>query len=295
MVMLYIYLYMNIRKIIKEEIDDFGWVSQHMDSVPDDDVTLVVYLTYGVEHTIGLKEMEWRHYGIPAYINEDGYEFVIGTEDEYKEGLYRYYKEQIEEYGVEGGWNESYVKPLDWIIIPYGWIDDFCQGESEYYVDDLDTGEIIREVSLESTFDELTEQLDNINNEIRDLELEGRPLEPDSDEFGDLTDKINELEDERTDIELQLHDLVNRSIEQIKGSVYGDMKDEIGDDPIKYLVNRFGMEPNAVIDSMGFELDSEGMARHLTQFRFFGEMNREDGEYTTENVGNETYYIMKVD
>tara|TARA_R110000803_G_scaffold73175_1_gene136934 strand:- start:994 stop:1854 length:861 start_codon:yes stop_codon:yes gene_type:complete len=285
---------MNIRKIIKEEIDDFGWVSQHMDSVPDDDVTLVVYLTYGVEHTIGLKEMEWGYYGIPAYINEDGHEFVIGTEDEYKEGLYQYYKEQIEEYGVEGGWNESYVKPLDWIIIPDGWIDDFCQEESEYYVDDLDTGDIMREVSLESTFDELTEQLDNINNEIRDLELEGRPLEPDSDEFGDLTDKINELEDERTDIELQLHDLVDRSIEQIKGSVYGDMKDEIGDDPITYLVNRFGMEPNAVIDSMGFVLDSEGMARHLTQFRFFGEMNHEDGEYTTENVGNETYYIMKV-
>jgi hypothetical protein len=292
--MLYIYVYMNIRKIIKEEIDDFGWVSQHMDSVPDDDVTLVVYLTYGVEHTIGLKEMEWRYYGIPAYINEDGHEFVIGTEDEYIEGLYRYYKEQIEEYGVEGGWNESYVKPLDWIIIPDGWIDDFCQEESEFYVDDLTEEQIIQEVGVESTYDELTEQLNDHKLHIEGLEQESRPLDPDSGDFEAVSNEIDELQDKITDIELQLHDLVDRSIEQIKGSVYGDMKDEIGDDPIKYLVNRFGMEPNTVINEMDFELDSEGMARHLTQFRFFGEMNHEDGEYTTENVGNETYYIMKV-
>lgn len=287
---------MDIRKIIKEEIDDFDWVSQHMDSVPDDDETLVVYLTYGVEYTRGLERAEWSfHGGIPQFINENGDEFVIGTEDEYIEGLYEYYKSTIDNDELPlDGWNSAYVNPLDWIIIPNGWINDFCRDESEYYVDNLETNEIMIEVGLELEYDELTEQLDNVNNDIRELELEGRPLETDSGEFGDLTDKINELEDKRTDIELQLHDLVDRGIEQIKRSYYRDMKDEMGDEPIKYISNRFGTSIDTTISQMGFELDSEGMARHLTQYRLFGEMNHEDGEYTTENVGNETYYIMKV-
>lgn len=273
---------MNIRRIIKEEIDDFEWVSQHMDSVPDDDETLVVYLTYGVEYTRGLERAEWSFHGnIPQFINENGDEFVIGTEDEYIEGLYEYYKSTIDNDDLPlDGWNSTYVNPRDWIRIPDGWIDDFCRDESQFYVDDLETNEIVVEVNTDLEYNDLVEQ-------HYDLEQEIQFLDSNSDEFETLQDSI-------TQIELKLHDLIEWSINQLKMNVYRDMKDEISDDPITYLKNRFHMDTEGVIRQMGFELDSDGMARHLTQYRLFGEMNFEDGKYTTQNVGNQTYYIMKV-
>lgn len=284
---------MDIRKIIKEEIDDFDWVSQHMETVPDDPHHLALAKCYGSDVLIGMEqEPSYDHYGIDVYENEDGEEYGVGDTSQFWEALREYYDNLFDEVGVEG-WNvdvESYMWMSDTDI--RFWASDMADNDIEAY----DESEIIERSSYSDEKDEIDEKIVELEDVISQKEEDMLPLDEDSDEYSELQEELEMLQDELNELESRKNNIYDDARQELYDDLYETHKNGLDSDPVDYLVNELGLYGSAdeLWDNNIVQFDREQFTNDLADEGHYGEISSYDGDYCMEHIDGEDYICIRI-
>lgn len=286
---------MNVRKIIKEEIEDFSWVSQHLESIPDDPHYTALSQCYGVEVLRDIEPKDWTHYGLAAYENGEYGEYVVGTREECVGALEEYYDNLIDEVGIEG-WT---IDSADYMYMSSTDIRFYAVDLSDASVDGLSPYEIIERTSYFEKYGELEEKISDLEEKISELEnleadLADQDLE-DTEEYSKLEDDLAELEDLLKDYENQKSDMEQDATEEYREDSYEEYKNEMENDPIETLIG-YGWynNVNEMYENNVVSFDRERFVRDLVQLGYYGELSGYDGEYCMEHVGGEDYICLRI-
>lgn len=283
---------MDIRKIIKEEIDDFGWVSQHMETVPDDPHHLALAQCYGSEVLKGMEQdPSYDRYGINVYENEDGGEYGVGTKEEFWEALRDYYDNLVDEVGIEG-WNvdvESYMWMSDTDI--RFWASDMADNDIEGY----DEEDVINRSSYSDEYEEIGERITELTDTISEKEDELVPMDEDSDEYTELQEEIETLQDELNQLESRKGSIYDDARQELYNDLYETHKNGLDNDPVDYLVNDLGIYGSLeeLYDNNIVMFDREQFCEDLANEGHYGEISSYDGEYCMEHIDNEDYICVR--
>jgi len=245
----------------------------------------VYYISPLKYHFYGLDQFEVLTYEL------DGNTYAVGTEDEMDEALHTYFKDFVEQNGIEymsehtinSNIDEDYFRRH--LEQTYDeWVRD--SPDSYFNEDDFeltDEQEERKEV-LEKYIEEMTDK----KSELEDEQAE---FEHNSDEYNDLDEKIQEYS-ENIDKAQEEYD----SIEPLN-----EPTEEMIQEKIEELVEDGLSDPKAWFDNLGYDkipeefINIEGIVDDLVRESGYGEMNGYDGSYDTEYINDEQYYIMRVD
>ena len=286
----------NIKKIIKEEISDFDWVSQHLESVPDDPHHMALFQCYGADVLRNIEPKDWTHYGLSVYENEENEEYVVGTRRECVDALKEYYDNLIDEVGVEG-WNV--VDPVDYMYMSATDVRLYASDLADSDVDNLVPYEIIEYTSYFEKYKELEEKISDLESQVSELEnqeadLIDQDLE-DTEEYNKLVDNLGELEDLLRDYENQKSDMEQDAIEEYREDRYDEYKSQLEDDPIETLVDMgWYRSANDMYENNVVSFNRERFTRDLALLGYYGELSGYDGEYCTEHVDGEDYICLRI-
>lgn len=287
---------MNIRKIIKEEIEDFDWVSQHLESIPDDPHYMALVQCYGAQVLRDIEPKEWNHYGLTVYENGEYEEYAVGTREECFYALEEYYNNIIDDVGIEG-WN--FVDPFDYMYMSSTDIRLYASDLADSDVDSLSPYEIIERTSYFEKYGELEEKISDLEEKISELEnlevdLADQDLE-DTEEYSKLEDDLAELEDLLRDYENQKSDMEIDSVEEYREDRYEEYKNQMENDPIETLID-YGWynSANEMYENNVLSFDRQRFVNDLAQLRYYGELSSYDGEYCVEHVGGEDYICLRI-
>lgn len=289
---------MNVRKIIKEEISDFDWVSQHLESISDDPHYMALAQCYGVKVLRDIEPKDWTHYGLAVYENGEYEEYVVGTKRECVYALEEYYGNLIDELGVEG-WNTNVIDPVDYMYLTATDVRLYASDFADSDVDNLSPYEIIEQTSYFEKYEELEEKISDLESEISELEnqeadLIDQDLEG-TEEYNKLVDNLGELEDLLRDYENQKSDMEQDATEEYREDRYGEYKSQLEDDPIEFLIDSgwYG-GTNEMYENNVLSFDRERFINDLSSFRYYGELSSYDGEYCMEHVDGEDYICLRI-
>jgi len=240
-----------------------------------------------------LSPTRYTFYGLTQFeiLNYDhkNEEYTVGTSREMDDAMEEYFENYVNDVGLDG-FNESTLERcLD--------EDSIKSMLEEYYEDDVrDNPEsYFSESDFQYTEEQeqRMEQLEKYINEMKTLkdEVESQQSEiedSDSEEYNQLQEKIDEIEeniekaeDELTETEPDkepTEDMINEKVEEL---VSDDM-----DDPLRVLKN-WGYNVKDYIDE-------RELVRILIQDGDWGDMNGYNGDYTSVDINNKTYYVMRV-
>jgi regulator of replication initiation timing len=289
---------MNVRKIIKEEISDFDWVSQHLESVPDDPHHMALAQCYGVGVLRDIEPKDWTHYGLAVYENGEYEEYVVGTKEECVDALEEYYDYLIDELGVEG-WNTNVIDPVDYMYMTKTDVRLYASDMADSDIDSLSPYEIIERTSYFENYEELEEKISDLESQISELEeqeadLIDQDLE-DTEEYRKLVDDLGELEDSLRDYENQKSDMEVDATEEYREDNYEEYKRQLDSDPIEFLIDSglYG-SANEMYENNVLSFDRERFISDLVSFRYYGELSGYDGEYCMEHVDGEDYICLRI-
>jgi hypothetical protein len=273
---------MNIRKIIKEEIDDFDWAKDvQVPDVTDADKyrVLVDILSYidvfgdGDMDEGGFEENSWNHYGgITTFTLDNGQEWGVGTIDEFDNALREYWSSYADDHGVENIYNkEEYFRMSETDRRM------FASDMADSYVDDMGDDDLIDTADLEDEMGEIQEK-------IEDLEILLNQTE-DEDEMDVIRDEHQELESEKE----ELYDTAREAIR----SVHYDDWYECLRDPYECLVNQHGLYDDAddLLNSNTIFFDDDLFVDDMMNSSDYSELAHYDGEYYEEG----DYIAIRID
>ena len=306
----------------KELDDDFDWVSQHMDSIPDDPKIMALVQHLGASEVLGedFDEDGYGWYGNHVIYNlQNGEEWVVGTETSMGNALYEYFSNYIDDVGI----GELGIDLEDYIEVSDRWKDNYASNEADYYIEDLDDFDFIeqsdkedewdklneRESELDSVIDELRQtagglqnRLDQMRSENEDYIQHGYTEPPHSEETmenaieytEEQITKLGHIENELEDIPYEREELVDTARELVRDDHY-QMLLECLEDPVDCLVNERGMYSTATeaIENERWDVDEESIIEYYMSDGY-GSMSSYDGSYYEENIGNETYILIRV-
>ena len=258
----------NIKKIIKEEIGDFDWVSSHMDTVQNEPHHIALAEVFGVKSIEGMsEEPTGGHYGLPIYQNSEGEEFVVGTIGEADTSLYGYYESYIDDVGV----SESGIDYEDFIHVDRHYASDIANSMADSRVDDMDD-EYLGELSdYEEEFLTISERMDELIDEG----------EGDSDEYSEL--------DERRD------EIIDESREEQREYIRDEEISNIEEDPIGYLVDdlSYYMDAKQMLDDGVISVDEHDLINSLVNDGEYEVLSHYDGNYDFVTVDGEDYICFR--
>ena len=306
----------------KELDDDFDWVSQHMDSIPDDPKIMALVQHLGASEVLGedFNDDGGGWYGNHTVYNlQNGEEWVVGDETSMGNALYEYFSNYIDDMGV----GELGIDLEDYIEVSDRWKDNYASNEADYYIEDLDDFDFIeqsdkedewdklneRESELDSVIDELRQtagglqnRLDQMRSENEDYIQHGYTEPPHSEETmenaieytEEQITKLGHIENELEDIPYEREELVDTARELVRDGHY-QMLLECLEDPVDCLVNERGMYSTATeaIENERWDVDEESIIEYYMSDGY-GSMSGYDGSYYEENIGNETYILIRV-
>ena len=286
-----------IRKILKEE-GDFDWVTQHMQSIPNDPHYMALMECYGPEVLQGLEPKEWNHYGLTTYENEENEEYAVGTIEECDDALKDYYENLVDEVGVEG-WNTNVIDPVDYMYMTNTdirmWADDIASSN----MDGMDVEDYIEQTSYSQKYEELLEKISDLESEINDIEnqqidMVDQDLE-ETEEYRELEDKLGGLEDLLKDYEHQKDDMEYDAKQEYQEGVYEDYKRQLERDPIEFFIDMgIYSDTNEMVENNVLSFNEEEFINDLADFGYYGEISSYDGEYCRKNIGGEDYICLKL-
>lgn len=288
---------MDIRKIIKEEVDAFDWVSQHMESMPDEPHLLALVKCYGSEVLDGMDMEEnptYEHYGIDVYENGDGEEYGVGDKSRFWEALVEYYDNLFDEVGVEG-WNvdvESYMWMSDTDV--RFWASDLADNDIEAY----DRDDMVERSSKSDELNEINERIVELEDIISEKEDDLMMLdeEDDKEQYVELEDEIDMLRDELQDMETRKELIYDDARQELYDDLYETHKNGLDSDPVDYLVNELGLYGSAdeLWDNNIVQFDREQFTNDLADEGHYGEISSYDGDYCMEHVDGEDYICIRI-
>ena len=232
-----------------------------------------VYMIYASRYT---------HYGLQQFeVLISGFkdrEYTVGTEEEMDAAALQYAVSYIDDVGADG-FSESFIEDYLDVDAIVGMAEEDYDYEvrenpDSYFNDD--------DYELTSEQEQRIEQLES---QIEDLEQEQNELDTDREDYDELYEDfqnhIDALQEELDNIEVD----TEPTEEMIENKVYELVRD-VRRDPLDYLKN-YGLPIKEYIDE-------DALAQGLVDSDGWGVMNGYDGQYDTEEVNGETYYIMRV-
>jgi hypothetical protein len=218
----------------------------------------------------------------------DGQRYAVGTESEIHSTAYDYVEGLIDDIGYSG-FNDGFAK---------GYIDNEAVAS---YAEDVYNDDV-RE-NPDSYFSDDERQLSDEQNEKIEI-LQSRII---------LTNKLIErLEDEMTgddddsEIEEQVEELnetitqYEEEIEEIESEPEGEFPDELIDDKVNELVSDVRYDPEDFMETFGLNwedyIDKDDFIEGVISADGYGScVSSYDGDYHTETVQNQRFYIIRID
>lgn len=243
------------------------------------------YKFYGMEQfeVIGVDELVNRMYS-------------VGTESEMDEGALDYAEGVIRDMGIDG-FNESFIE--DHIDTDYlksyveDWMtDDVWQNPEVYFSDndfELTTEQEERQEHLESYIEELETYINDLEEQQTSMDFDTDNEDEYNREQEELQSKIDEATENRDKAQEELDEIEpdTEPTQEMVDNVVEDKVNEVLRDPISFI-REFGLDIKNFINE-------EDLAEALVESDGWGVMNGYDGNYDSESVNNETYYVMRVE
>lgn len=294
----------NIKKVIREEIDEFDWIRKISGEIPkdliDDHKFLALVDLLGYEEVIGdLTEfdednldsftMPWKHYDIDVYRLYNGEEWAVGTHDEFDEALEEYYTSYFNDMSYSDIWGvENYVHMDEY------YRHDFADDMANSYVEDLSDEDLLERAGFEDEYNTLSSEREDKESELIDLneELYNLNMEDgDKERISELENLISELENTIERFDLEIANLTDRSKEIVHDIIYDEWYDCLGD-PFDCLVRQHGLYSNIddLIRYTGISIDGDAWIRDSVNSGDWGEIGTWDG--TWDEVGD--YVVARI-
>jgi hypothetical protein len=257
---------------VSEVQDAIDETQEEIDELEENDVD--VYMMY--------PQPRYTHYGltqfevlIPGF---KGQEYSVGTEEEMDEAALQYAKNYIDDVGMDG-FNESFIE--DYLDVDA--IVRVAEEDYDYQIRDYPESYFSDE-DYELTYEQ-EQRIEQLESQIEDLEQQRLELDSDDENYydydEDLENQIEALQEELDSIEVD----TEPSEDMIENKV-ADLVRDVRRDPLNYL-KEYGLPIKEYVDE-------EELAKGLVDSDGYGIMNSYDGNYDTEEVNGETYYIMRV-
>ena len=281
----------NLRKIIKEEIDDFDWIRNVSGDIPEVDDTnkyLALVELLGVDEVFGdvvdfndedteFKQNTWNHYGIDTFTLNNGEEWAVGTEDEFNKALREYWSNFPDEIGIENVYNYG-----DYLTMSEYERESFANEEADNYVGDLSDEECIEREGFEESYEELNEKMEELDDEYYELEY---------DDEKDL-EREEEIKEEKRELQKEIDSLIEKARESARDSEYDEWYDCLSD-PVHCLVYTHGYY-NSAQDMMNYGLldfDLDEFVEDMMNQSSYGDLSSYDSDY--QEVGD--YILIRLD
>jgi hypothetical protein len=223
---------------------------------------------------------EYDYYGLKKFelIDDGDSEWVVGTEEEMDDALFKYCESLIDELGLKN-FNRNFLEDHVDADAVREYFEELYReiiydSPSNYFDDDdfeLTPKQKRRIQQIEEEIDKYVEQQSELD-----------PNQEDYDEiFDDLQNLIDDLESEKEDIVPDTSEPTDEMVESKLEEILSDIKNN----PIHYL-EEFGLDMTEFIDK-------DSVAKALMDDGY-GQMNSYDGDYDVVTVLNNDYYIMRI-
>lgn len=236
---------------------------------------------------------------IPLRTRGSYVEYTVATEDEMDEALEQYYKNMIDDSGMESfnNWvikdclDEDYIVEMaeedynrDVWDNPESYFDD-----DDYELSDEQEKRINELNDYIKSLEEYIERMENRQNEIYDEEED--PDEYDR-KYYEIQEMIDDAEEKKSNAEDEIGS-INDSAKEITQDMVDNKVDElvrrVKGDPLDYL-KELGYSDNDIIRFV----DTDCVLKTLIKEGDYGDMNGYDGEYDTYRIDGQEYYIMRI-
>lgn len=284
---------MNIKKIIREEVGDFEWVSRHMDSVSDEPHIMALFDCYGIKVIRGVDmEPAWTHYGLTVYTNDVGNSYAVGSTEEYDKALYEYVNDLV----LNNDWEyyagrdlTEYVSMTEYSISE--WADEWADSDVDYLTD----LEIINQSSYSQEFEELEFDISDLKVNISDKEDEMVPFDEDSDEYVKIQMELNVMLEELYSLNSSRDKFIEDARTEVWETSYESYKSNITSDPVEFFLNTgLYSSVNELIDGNVVDFDINGFIRDTANIMDYGELGSYDGEWCETEVENINYICVRI-
>jgi hypothetical protein len=228
-----------------------------------------------------LSPLDYKFYGLYTFrvIGLDvsyNDEWSIGTYEQAEESALEYYKNLIDDIGIEGlGKNfiESHIDVEKVQIEAEQMYEDWVRQEPDSYFSDSD-------------FDnsDIEDQISELEDEVSDMEEQLREIEDsDSDEYNQLQELIDEK---------------NEQIEKLEESKITEPTEEMIEEKVSELVEDATDNPLSWLENLGYTdlkdfVDYDSLAEDLRDSDGIGGMNGYNGDYDTTEFNGKTYVVMQ--
>jgi len=220
--------------------------------------------------------------------NVEGNEYAVGHDDIMDKAAYSYAENYIDDVGLEG-FRESFLEDH---------IDEEQVKEiaREFYENDVrDNPEVFFDDSDFKLSDEQEERIETLENYISELEelrvtVEAQKDECESEdgECDEFEEKLEEIDDNITEAQDEI-DGIEPDTEPTEEMIEGIVEDRVSDAmsaPLRFL-QEFGMDLKDYIDK-------DSLAEGLVASDGYGIMGSYDGNYDTQEVNGQIYYIIRI-
>jgi len=243
------------------------------------------YKFYGMDQfeVIGVDNLVYRMYS-------------VGTESEMDEGALDYAEGVIRDMGIDG-FNESFIEDhidTDYLksYVEDWYTDDVWQNPDVFFNDndyELTTEQEERQEHLESYIEELETYISDLEEQQTSMEFDTDNEDEYNQEQEELQNKIDVATENRDKAQDELDDIEpdKEPTQEMVDKVVEDKVDEVLDDPISFI-KEMGLDIKNFINE-------KDLAEALVESDGWGVMNGYDGNYDSESVNNETYYVMRVE
>lgn len=220
----------------------------------------------------------------------DGYQhkrYAVGDENDTAKSAYESVENLVNDVGYEGFspyFVEDYIdeQSLKYDVEQF-YNDDVYESPESYFDDsqrDLSKKQEEKVRILVNSISKIQTQIDSLQEQLGG--------EYDS----DINDKIDELTEQITDIEYE--------IEEIKDDPEGDFPEELIEDKVDEMVREAMYDPKEFISTYGFDInnyiDEKAFIEGVVDTDGYGQtLNRWDGSADEIKVGNEWFYVMRID
>jgi hypothetical protein len=216
--------------------------------------------------------------------------YAVGTEDDMEESAKEYAQGLIDDVGYEG-FSKSFVE--DYIdeeqVADYFrsfYEDDIYDEPSNYFEEsqrDLSREQKSQIEVLNNKISTFTSSISNLNEMINQMDDEER--------IEELSDKVEELESEIEDLQIE--------IEEIQEDPEGDFPQDLIDEKVDELVDDVRNSPITYLKDFGMEINNfinrTELIEGLIQSDGYGIINSYSGDYDTQDVNGETFYMMRIE
>ena len=217
----------------------------------------------------------------------DGHRYAVGTESEIHSTAYDYVENLIDDIGYNGfnkGFAQGYID--NEAVASYAedvYNDDVRENPDSYFNDDerqLSDEQNEKIEILKSRIEQTNELIERLENEMT------------GDDDSEIEEQVDELNDRITEYE--------EEIEEIESDPEGEFPDDLIDDKVNELVSDVRYDPEDFMETFGLNwedyIDKDDFIEGVISSDGYGScVSSYDGDYHTESVQNQTFYVVRID